>query len=107
MGIANLCAVLVGKTMVHFVTETSAPWVFPVVFVGCIIMGLVVGALCGLLNGFLVSKFGIPPMLVTMGSMQLFQGICMVLTEGRRLQEFLRSIRQSWDRGSMDFFPFR
>ena len=82
VGIANLCAVLVGKTMVHFVTETSAPWVFPVVFVGCIIMGLVVGALCGLLNGFLVSKFGIPPMLVTMGSMQLFQGICMVLTEG-------------------------
>ncbi|MBQ9941971.1 MAG: ABC transporter permease [Christensenellaceae bacterium] len=82
VGIANLCAVLVGKTMVKFVAEDAAAGTFVLVFIACIIMGLAVGALCGLFNGFLVSKFGIPPMLVTMGSMQLFQGICMVLTEG-------------------------
>ena len=82
VGIANLCAVLIGKTMVHFAAEQGNPAGFPAIFAACIIGGVPIGYVCGLLNGFLVARFGIPPMLVTMGSMQLFQGICMVVTEG-------------------------
>lgn len=82
VGIANLCAVLVAKAMTGLVTEQTGGGTFLLIFLACVVGGVLIGAICGLLNGFLVSQFGIPPMLVTMGSMQLFQGICMVLTEG-------------------------
>ncbi len=44
---------------------------------------LVTGALCGLLNGMLVAKVSIPPILATLGTFILFGGIGMVLTNGQ------------------------
>lgn len=45
----------------------------------CIIIGLVVGTLCGLLNGILVTKFGLQSLAVTIGTLALFRGFCYVL----------------------------
>ena len=47
-----------------------------------IIVALVVGALCGIFNGFLVSVLKIPAMLATLGTYQLYMGIAVVASKG-------------------------
>ncbi len=44
---------------------------------------MLIGVLCGLFNGFLVSKLNIPAMLATLGTGELFAGIGIVITKGR------------------------
>ena len=43
---------------------------------------LAVGALAGLLNGFLITRLRIPPLIVTLGSYSLFRGLAEGLTGG-------------------------
>ena len=70
--IANLCGILAGLTM----NESSSSIVL------AIIVALVVGALCGIFNVFLVSVLKIPAMLATLGTYQLYMGIAVVASKG-------------------------
>ncbi len=49
----------------------------------CILLGLVVGMLCGLLNGFLVTRLRINPIIGTLGTAGVFRGIAFLLTGGQ------------------------
>src|SRR5512142_1878305 len=51
------------------------------VFLG-IVAALVTGALVGWLNGFIIVKFGIPSLVVTIGTQFLWRGAVLVLTQG-------------------------
>lgn len=42
-------------------------------------IGLGVGLLCGAFNGTLVTRFGLPSIVVTIGTMSLFRGICFIV----------------------------
>ena len=44
-----------------------------------VLIGLAVGAVCGSFNGFLVSRIGLPSIVVTIGTMSLFRGIAQVV----------------------------
>lgn len=70
--IANLCGILAGLTM----NESRSSIVL------AIIVALVVGALCGIFNGFLVSVLKIPAMLATLGTYQLYMGLAVVASKG-------------------------
>jgi ribose transport system permease protein len=52
-----------------------------VAFIG-ILAALVSGALWGMLNGFLIAKAKIPPLIVTLGSLSVALGLAQVLTGG-------------------------
>jgi len=41
-----------------------------------------VGSICGLLNGFLVSRIGITPILATLGTGAIYTGLSFVITGG-------------------------
>ena len=58
-----------------------------VVALACL-AALCVGLACGAVNALLVAKVGIAPMLVTLGTMNLFTGIGIVLTKGSALSGF-------------------
>lgn len=47
-----------------------------------ILMGLMTGCLCGVINGFLIVRTGIPPMIVTLGMQYALRGVLSVLTKG-------------------------
>lgn len=47
-----------------------------------------VGFLCGLANGLLITVFRISPILATLGTMQLYVGISLVLTRGTSISGF-------------------
>ncbi|WP_158247691.1 ABC transporter permease [Actinomyces qiguomingii] len=46
------------------------------------LIGLAVGALCGLVNGVLVALVRLPPFIATLGTMSVFQGLAYVVTDG-------------------------
>lgn len=83
--VANLSAICAAKFIMAMAPKgTPAAQAIPVIFVG-IVIALAVGSLCGVFNGVLISKFGIPAILATLGTQQLFCGIAIVATEGRSL----------------------
>ena len=47
-----------------------------------IILGVISGAICGAFNGGLVVFCKLPPMIATLGSQQIFRGICYITTRG-------------------------
>ncbi|EKB55795.1 ABC transporter permease [Falseniella ignava] len=75
--IANLSAIIAGLIMMNYSGITG--------IVLAVVCAIGIGVICGTLNGVLVSKINIPPMLATLGTMQLFMGIAIIITAGRGL----------------------
>ena len=46
---------------------------------GLVVVGLSVGLACGAINGFLVTRVGLPSIVVTIGTMSLFRGISFII----------------------------
>jgi len=47
-----------------------------------VLLALVTGIVCGAVNGFFVAILGLPALLVTLGTLALFRGLCYVLLGG-------------------------
>ncbi|MBC8161800.1 MAG: ABC transporter permease [Roseiflexaceae bacterium] len=58
-----------------------------------ILLGLLSGTLAGLLNGALVSKFHLPPFIVTLGTMGVARGITLGLTNGAPVRDLPEAFR--------------
>ncbi|ETI67289.1 ABC transporter permease [Neobacillus vireti] len=56
-----------------------------------IIVGIIVGLACGLINGTIISKIGVSPILVTLGTMVLFEGVILSITKGSSISGFSES----------------
>jgi rhamnose transport system permease protein len=56
-----------------------------------ILVGIVVGAVCGSFNGFLVARIGLPSIVVTIGTMSLFRGIAQVALGDQAITQYPES----------------
>ena len=66
--------VCLSATMSCIVCNTGAP------FIVVVLTGLVVGTLCGLVNGFILTRFEeLPPMIVTLATQIIFRGIAEIV----------------------------
>lgn len=59
-----------------------------------ILVGLAGGSLLGLVNGLIIVRFRIPPLIVTLGTMYIGRGIIYVATQGRPLYPFPNDFNQ-------------
>lgn len=91
IGVANLAGILAGL-LFHWAAGTprgpelaGLPLGWVAAGVGC---ALVVGALAGLLNGLLVARARLTPILATIGTGQVFTGLALVLTGGPAIVGF-------------------
>ena len=50
--------------------------------------GLLLGLIVGVLNGFIVNRFGLPAFIATMGTQYIVRGFCNVITEGEAITGF-------------------
>ncbi len=75
--IAALSSCMLGFTWQH----TGSVWV-------SIVVAIVVGGLCGALNGWLVTGLGLQSLAVTIGTLALYRGLCYALLGDRRLKPF-------------------
>ena len=80
VAIANLCAITVSTLYTSSALGGTEQW-GPVI----ILIGLGVGLLCGLVNGILIAYVGVTPILATLGTMQIFNGLAVVWTGGKTL----------------------
>ena len=83
----NLSIVSVANFSAACMASVTTGMLFPSLeggtrLVAGILLALAVGALCGVLNGFFVSKLGLNALLVTSASSQLFQGAAQLITKG-------------------------
>jgi ribose/xylose/arabinose/galactoside ABC-type transport system permease subunit len=75
--VLGLCSALTGKMWDHgMAIETIIPIV------------LVVGVVCGLVNGLLVTRLGLPSLAVTIGTMTLYRGLAYVVLGTEAISEF-------------------
>lgn len=78
LGIGNLSAIVAAYTMISLAPSMGD--------IGAIIIGilvaLLVGLVCGALNGTLIAMVGIPAMLATLGTMEIFSGLGIYFTSG-------------------------
>lgn len=65
---------------------------------GLAMIGIGVGALCGCLNGFLVTHFGIPSIVVTIGTMSLYRGIALVVLGDQAYTNYPEALGE-WGQG--------
>ena len=86
VGIANMTGITMAILMRWAGGESGElPMIWiPIVFILAVGMGILTGAL----NGFLISKVNIPPILATLGTGQLFTGLGLVMTNGSAISDF-------------------
>ncbi len=58
-----------------------------------IMVCLSVGALCGMVNGVIITKGGLPPFIATLGMMNMARGIALTLTAGKTINGFNGTFR--------------
>ncbi len=83
VAIANLTAITVSTTFTAIASSNpdTAEAMGPLI----ILLGLVVGLLAGAINGVLIALVGITPILATLATMQIFNGLAIVWTGGKTL----------------------
>ena len=90
--VSNLAAVLCGIFLVKILPAdvyAANPVLFVVLALG---LAILVGAVSGLLNGFLVGSIGVPPILATLATYTLYTGIATGLTGGKTVTGFPEQI---------------
>lgn len=79
IALANLAGVIGALLLPQWIDAEAAPWLFTFSFVGLM---LCVGLLGGLLNGIIIARFNLTPILTTLGTQLVFTGIATVLSNG-------------------------
>lgn len=82
VGIANLSAVLAALVFTKLMPKEATGGEAGLYMVLAVAVAMATGLACGLLNGVLVARFKIPDILATLGTMEVFTGISVVLTKG-------------------------
>jgi len=86
VGVANFASIVTGMLLKMMVDPSGK---LPLIGIPAAILGgILVGAAAGALNGFLISKVKIPPILCTLGSYELFTGIAILFTKGKAISGF-------------------
>lgn len=81
VGIANMTSIVAALTMVALVPADGSGGLTGILV--AVAASLLLGVLAGIVNGILVAVVKIPAILVTLGTLELFTGIAIVLTSGR------------------------
>lgn len=88
VGIANLSGIFMALLFTNVIPEGTAGFTMFLYIILGITVGVATGAFAGYLNGILIAKVGIPPILATLGTMQLFTGTAVIITKGFAISGF-------------------
>lgn len=94
VGTANLAGIIAAIFMVNMIPEDASTGIELLYIVLAFIIVIGVGLMCGFINGLLISKINIPPILATLGTMQAFMGIAIIITEGKAVLGFPESFAE-------------
>lgn len=102
VAIANLTAITISTTFTA--VHNSNPELAEQLVIPLVLLGLLVGLAGGLINSLLISVVGITPILATLGTMQIFNGIAVVWTGGSTLYGSPEALT-AFGRSAIGFIP--
>jgi simple sugar transport system permease protein len=79
IALANLSGVFSAIVVARFVSVSDSPLLFTTLFAA---MAIAVGLVGGIVNGLLIARLGLTPILCTLGTQLLFTGLAVVLSGG-------------------------
>ncbi|HEY85441.1 MAG TPA: ABC transporter permease [Chloroflexi bacterium] len=82
VGTANLSAIVAAMILTGLTGDEGAGMSLAITMPLAMLGALLVASICGLFNGFLVSKVGITPILATLGTGAIYTGLSFVITGG-------------------------
>ena len=88
VGVANLAGIAAGTLFGFLAADAGVGGLGTGAVILGVSLGLSVGVLAGLVNGLLISRLNITPILATLGTGQVFIGLCVVLTGGPAIVGF-------------------
>ncbi|MDR3335998.1 MAG: ABC transporter permease [Treponema sp.] len=77
---------VVGATEKYFPNMPVLPVIVPIA------TGLLIGALCGFINGFLIAKTRIPAFIATLGMLTIARGFALIYTSGRPVSNLIPAL---------------
>lgn len=82
VAIANLTGIATAWLLTNFITPEMSGANISLVIILIIIMALLLSTFLGFINGILITRVGITPILATLGTMGLFGGLGVIITKG-------------------------
>ena len=82
VAIANLTGIATAWLLTNFITPEMSGVNISLVIILIIIMALLLSTFLGFINGILITRVGITPILATLGTMGLFGGLGVIITKG-------------------------
>jgi simple sugar transport system permease protein len=82
VSVANMAAIVACKLFVATGAATASPGTALALTVACTVAAVLTGALCGALNGLIITRLRVSPILATLGTMQLLNGVAIAWTKG-------------------------
>ncbi|WP_165216905.1 ABC transporter permease [Schaalia sp. ZJ1691] len=83
VAIANVTSICTALVLRNILSGDASAGQMALATVCALVIAVTVGTVCGALNGFLVSKLKVPPILATLGTLELFGGVAIILTKGK------------------------
>jgi simple sugar transport system permease protein len=83
ISVANIAGIVTAQLFKSTGAATAEPGQAFGMTVGFILIGLFAGTVCGVLNGLLITRLRITPILATLGTLQLLNGIAIIWTGGQ------------------------
>lgn len=103
VSVGNLASIIACRQMIAMASQSYSDGA--AVAVG-MVTAVAVGCVCGVINGVSISAIGIPPMLATLATMQVFNGVSMVLTEGASVQGLPEAFSYIGSKSAFDVIPY-
>ena len=91
VAMANFSSIMI-YVLLNAMTGGSMSTASPLLCVLAIVIDFIICAALGLLTGAIIAKLNIIPLLVTLGTMTLFQGISLLMTKGYTISGFPKFI---------------
>ena len=103
VGVANLTSILMALYMRSRGGEAGK--ISAVVILEVFVFAMVIGCAAGAMNGLLISKIHIPPILATLGVNQLLTGIALVVTNGKAVSDIPMDFSNAINRKLLKVVP--
>ena len=88
ISIANLSGVIMAFLFKTLLVSDSINNGSSLLIIGIIIVGLLVALMLGFINGILIAYIGVSPILTTLGTMILYEGLTLAITKGYVISDF-------------------
>lgn len=105
VGVADLTGIVVALILSRMVPEGASDTTIALYMCFALLTGLLIAVACGYFNGVVVARFHVPAILATMGTMEMFKGIAIVITEGKAVGGMVDAFSDTINAQLFGFLP--